>query len=109
MISIQVKDDPATSLVVIDNLEDEYSTQMAVAGGASGAPGYCRFSVDIQKFLGSSDRSEMKGDSGLNPLEQVYFHIVGYPIDATNSLDLELLVKITYDVDLMEPKNPASS
>jgi len=109
MIAIQVKDTNTTSVNVIDVAEDEYSTMMAADGANGSASGYVRFSVDVQKYLGGKDLSEQKGSAGANPNEGVFFHVIGFPVDPTNTVNMDALVKITYQADLLEPKQPVSS
>jgi hypothetical protein len=67
---------------------------------------------NIAKFLGRRDvmsDPELKGDSSRNPTEGVFYHVVAGDISSAGAGDVDVLVTITYDVILHEPKIPTSS
>ena len=112
MIGVQVKDDSTTSTNYLDMIEDEYSIvkgSNANAGNVAGPLTYVRFSVDVAKFLGGADIGTLKGSASGNPAEQCDFHVVGFPVDPADVLNLDVMVKITYQADLIEPKQPTAS
>lgn len=112
MIGVQVKDDATTSADFKDMIEDEYSIikgSNAAAGDVGGDVAYVRFSVDVAKFLGGADIGTLKGSASANPGEMCDFHVVAFPIDPVDTVNLDCVVKITYQADLMEPKQPVSS
>lgn len=108
LIGIQVKDDATVSALAKDLMEDEYSIVKGSNGGG-GETTYVRFTVDVEKFLGGEDISSLKGSASGNPSELADFHIVAFPIDPADTVNVDAVVKITYLADLIEPKQPASS
>ena len=109
LLSILVKDTNAAIPTDIDVLEDTYATHRMMTPNDDSQYGYARFTVDIGKFLGGKDVSEMKGNIATNPTEGVFFFVQVTPVDAASSPSGKHIVRITYNADLIEPKQPASS
>lgn len=69
--------------------------------GTGGDKGQVATSVDISKFLGRTNAladSQLKGNSGANPSEQVYFHVSMFPTDQVDATTGVATVVIDYDV-----------
>jgi len=109
LLSIVVKDTNLWVPTDIDVLEDAYATHKMLSPSDDTQMGYARFTVDIQKFLGGKDISEMKGSIAGNPTEGVFFFVCVTQLDSGGSPTGRHVVRITYNADLIEPKQPTSS
>lgn len=109
ILSIITKDDGVTLPVSIDVMEDTYATHTLLYPADERQASYARFTVDIKKFLGGKDISEMKGTSASDPSEQVFFVVCATQIDTASAPSFKWWTRITYNADLIEPKQPVSS
>lgn len=108
VLSIIVKDNNIVTPVSIDVMENSYATHKILRPSDSEQFGMATFSVNVDKFLGGADIDERKGSNVGNPTEQCYF-VINMTDIGSSGPGGTVWVKITYDVELIEPKLPASS
>lgn len=111
--AIAVRDGNALSTDTREIVENGYVTmkQMTV-GGAGGDNCDLATSVDVAKFLGRTNAladADLKGSSGNNPSEQLYFHIYGFTSRQVDGGELACNVVIDYDVVFHEKTITAPS
>jgi hypothetical protein len=75
--------------------------------------GVLTLEVDIAEFLGRGkgilDGYTLSGSNSANPIEQVYFHIVAAPLNATDSAIVQTMVTLEYEALFTEPRSFVSS
>ena len=117
-VGIAVRDSNNVVTAVTDLAEygDKVMSLKALARAGGAEPGEASTSlstkVDVAKFLGRRDAMsdpELKGDTSSNPSEQVFYHICAGDVSASSAVEVDVLVTVTYDVILHEPKIPTSS
>jgi len=109
ILSIVVKDDGVSIPVSIDVMEDTYSTHTALLPADDKQVSYARFTVDVDKYLGGKAITEQKGSAGSNPTEQLFFVVAATMMSVGDAPNIAMWVRITYNADLSEPKQPVSS
>ena len=109
LIGIAARDNATALISRADFMEVQHATFRTCEPTNGGGTSYIRYSVDVNKFLASTDVSELKGSIGAQPAEQVFFHVGLLPINAAHAAGGSCVVKITYEVDFIEPKQPIIS
>lgn len=67
------------------------------------------YAVNPSKYLGSKDKSELKGDASSNPVEQCFFQCFAFSNSASDPAALTLNVFLEYTAIWTEPKALATS
>lgn len=108
IIQVSLRDGAATYVDYRDFIEYDFArrtTNKNVSKNGS----YISYKANPNKFLGyrdSSDDPELKGNSGENPDEQAYWHVSAFAIGAAAPQVINLMARIEFDVELIEPKIP---
>jgi hypothetical protein len=112
MAAIMARDSTTTSSDLYDYIENN-SAAVTLTGCSGSLQVVLSHSVDVRKFLGRGNvlsDPELKGSASSNPTEQLYFHIACGDTDSITNLNAVFcIVKIEYDVVLVEPKVPDQS
>lgn len=116
VVGVTKRDDLTLFSNVVDYQEYGYNKSKQVSPGTSGIGfGYkppVVTMVGTYKFLGRSkpmSDSQLKGDAAANPIEQWFYHLYAYPVQATDSAAVNVEVWIDYTCVFHEPKLPAQS
>lgn len=92
-----------------DYVESRVNDQCTLVPGNSSKK--LKMTVKPNEFLGLPKRGEhgLTGSTGTNPAYQCFFHVWAVGSDGAAAPAVGVTVKITYKINLTEPKEPASS
>lgn len=111
--AVVVRDGVTPSTDTREIVENGYVSMCHLAVfGTGGDKGQVATSVDIAKFLGRTNAladSQLKGNSGANPTEQVFFHVTMFPVEQVDMTSSTATVVIDYDVIFHEKTITAPS
>lgn len=107
--AINIRDTPSAPISRTSILENAYGTMTASSRQLGRT--YLRFTVDPAKYLGQKKfEDKITGSISANPLDQCYFQVTAMSQDITKDIgSIFFTAKITYDVTVLEPKNPTES
>lgn len=117
-VGIAVRDSISSVAEVTDLAEygDKVLSGKALARAGGAEPGEASTMLstkcNVAEFLGrrsAMSDPELKGTANANPSEQVFYHICAGDVSASSAVNVDVIVTITYDVILHEPKIPTSS
>lgn len=97
-------------------LEHPQRSNYKLSGSVTGEPAtnQMNLQLDVAKFFGKTKSSMVNADLyrgaiGLNPAEQVYFHIMANSVSSADAGIVSFIVTIEYDVVFTEPKTLVQS
>lgn len=111
ILQISLRDSGATLIDLREHMEYDFATRTGIDHYAKN-PVYLSYKCNPSNFLGhrdSADDPELKGTAGSNPTETATFHVSSYGISAAAPTAVNCIARITYDVELIEPKVPPLS
>lgn len=111
LATLAVRDTLLSAPDRIEAMETRVMTESTASGSNGGKIGYIRLSVKPHEFLGlDKNDAELRGSITSNAGDQVFFNLGAMPIGiAADHPGVNVVVKITYQARLIEPKEPGQS
>lgn len=91
-------------------MEQRTAVYKAVGGISADGPAYATLRVKPWQLAGTKlDESDYKHLNTGNPIISQFLNVIGMPIEATDTGNIDCVARITYHCQVSEPLNPAAS